>query len=85
MNPLTTKELTEVVTRHDATFAEINHAIAQLVHNSLILHESIKSLEVTALAHDAQVDQLIENGNKLHEEMAELKKQFQAYLTTRQN
>lgn len=85
MNPLTTKELTDIVSKHDATFAEINHALAHITHNSLILHDSIKSLEVTALAHDAQIDQLIESGNKLHEEMAELNRQFQAYLTTRQN
>jgi hypothetical protein len=82
---LTTKELTEIVTKHDVTISEINHALAHITHNSLILHDSIKSLEVTALAHDAQIEELIESGKKLHEDMAELKQQFQAYLTTRQN
>lgn len=73
---MTTKELTEVVTKHGATLAELNLAIAQLVHNSLILHDSIKSLETTALAHDAQIEELIE-GRK------SLEKEWQAYLRSR--
>ena len=85
MNPLTTKELTALAAANTIAIAENTKSIAQLTQNSLILHESIKSLETTALSHDAQIDELIESGKKLHEDMTELKQQFQAYLTTRQN
>ena len=84
---MTTKELTAIVTanslglaEHTKAMAEINKAlaennksIAQMVQNSLILHDSIKSLETTALAHDAQIDELIE-GHK------SLQKEWEAYL-----
>jgi hypothetical protein len=86
---MTTKELTEIVTanslalaEHTKAMAEINKAIAQQTQNSLLLHESVKSLEKTALAHDAQIDAQIENQNKLIESVGDLQKQWQAYINT---
>ncbi|HJZ96418.1 MAG TPA: hypothetical protein VKE70_07915 [Candidatus Solibacter sp.] len=70
---MTAKELTRIATENSLTFAEINKAIGQLLRNSLSLHKSIKSLEATAVAHDAQIDELIE-GHKA------LQKEWQVYL-----
>jgi len=71
---LNTKELTEIVNKQNLTLAEINQALAQMTRNSLVLHESIKSLETTALAHDSQIGELIDG-------MEFLKKEWQAYLS----
>ncbi len=70
---MTNEELTAIVNQQNVTLAEINQALAQMLRNSLILHDSIKSLETTALAHDAQIDELIE-GHK------SLQKEWEAYL-----
>ena len=70
---MTTKELTEIVTKHDVTISEINHAIAQMTHNSLILHDSIKALEVIAEAHNEDID-------KLTVEVRTLTREWQAYI-----
>ncbi len=70
---MTSEELTEIVNKQNVTLAEINQALAQMLRNSLILHDSIKSLETTALAHDAQIDELTDN-------MRLLQKEWQAYL-----
>ena len=75
---MTTKELTEIVTKHDVSIAEINQALAYTTHNLLLLHESVKSLETVA-------ESLLESANKHEAAIAGLEKQWQAYLTTRQN
>jgi hypothetical protein len=86
---VTSKELSEIVTanslalaEHTKAMAEITRAqaentrsIAQLTENSLLLHDSIKSLEVIARSHDAQIEEL-------RESMRDLQKQWQAYLNT---
>ena len=79
-NSLAMAEHTKAMAEHGRAMAELNKSqaensksIAQLVQNSLILHDSIKSLETTALAHDAQIDELIE-GHK------SLQKEWEAYL-----
>jgi ribosomal protein L17 len=77
---LTTKELNDIVAQNSLAIAENTRSIAQLVQNSLILHESIKALENTALAHDAQIDELIESGKRRDEAITNLEKQWQAYL-----
>jgi predicted membrane-bound spermidine synthase len=73
---LTTKQLAETVAKHNVTLAEVNQALVQLTRMSITLHESIKSLETTALAHDAQIGELIESQKNLQ-------KHWQAYLNTR--
>ncbi len=70
---MTTKELTDIVTKHDVTIAEINHAIAQMTHNSLILHDSIKALEVIAESHNEDIE-------KLTGEVRTLTREWQAYV-----
>jgi hypothetical protein len=77
---LTAKELAKIAAENKLTIAEINKAIPQLVRNSLTLHESIKSLEAAALAHDAQIDELIESGKKRDAAFAAMQKGWQAYL-----
>jgi hypothetical protein len=73
---MTTKELTQIVTKHNVTLAEINQALVQLTRMNISLHESIKSLERTAVAHDSQIQELIKTNRSLQ-------KQWQAYLNTR--
>jgi len=72
---LTTNELTQIVAENSRAIAANTASIAELTKNILILHDSIKSLENTALAHDAQIDELIENGKSLQ-------KEWQAYIKT---
>jgi uncharacterized protein HemX len=70
---LTTKELSAIAAETTRATAENTKAIAQLTTLILTQHESIKSLETTALTHDAQIDELIE-GHKA------LQKEWEAYL-----
>ena len=75
MNPLTTKELTDIVTANSLAIAENTKAIAALTNNSLSLHDSIKSLETVA-------EVLLESAKKHDEAIANLEKQWQAYVNT---
>ena len=59
-----------------ASADEINQALVHLTRMNISLHESIKSLETTALAHDAQIEELIKNHKSLQ-------RQWQAYLNPR--
>jgi len=89
---MTAKELIEIVTansvalaEHTKAMAEITRAqaenitsIAQLTQNSLLLHDSIKSLEVIARSHDAQIEELRESMSELREITRDVEKQWQA-------
>jgi len=72
---LTTKELTDIVAANSLAIAENTKSIAQLTQNSLTLHESIKSLEAAA-------EILLESANKHEAVIANLEKQWQAYINT---
>lgn len=72
---MTTKELTDIVAANSLAIAENTKSIAQLTQNSLTLHESIKSLEAAA-------EILLESANKHEAVIANLEKQWQAYINT---
>ena len=72
------EELTEIVTQNTHAIAANTASIAELTKSVLILHDSIKSLETTALAHDAQIDELIESRKILERE-------WSAYLRRQPN
>ena len=78
---MTFEELTQITTANSLAIAEINKtqaennkAIGQLTNAVLSLHESVKSLETTA-------EVLLESANKHDAAIANLEKQWQAYLT----
>jgi len=71
---VTNEELTATVNKQSLSIAEINQALAHMTRNSLILHESIKSLETTA-------EILLESANKHEAAITNLEKQWQAYLS----
>jgi hypothetical protein len=54
------EQLTIALAENANATAENTKSIAQLTNLVLTQHESIKSLETSALAHDAQIDVLTE-------------------------
>ncbi len=72
---MTTKELTAIVTANSAAIAENTRSIGQLAHSVLVTHESIKALETVA-------ETLLESARKHDEAIANLERQWQAYIKT---
>lgn len=72
---MTAKELTEIVTQNTLAIAENTKTIAQLTNMVLTTHQSVKSLEITAVAHNEALDQLTAD-------IAALSREWQAYIKT---
>jgi hypothetical protein len=70
---LTAKELTALAAANTIAIAENTKSIAQLMHNSLILHDSIKGLEAIAESHNEDIE-------KLTAEVRTLTREWQAYI-----
>ena len=70
---MTIKELSRIVGQNSLAIAENSKAIAQLTNGILTSHDSIKSLERIALAHDEALETLTKD-------IANLTREWQAYV-----